>query len=58
MLQSGGYVVFGPPTPEKDLFEQEEGEFHLIFSDVVPPDEDGVKLVDQLLTRKPGVSVT
>ncbi len=59
MLESGGYVVFVAANAREalDLFEKEEGEFHLIFSDVVLPDEDGVRLVDQLLTRKPGVSV-
>ncbi|MBN1135165.1 MAG: response regulator [Anaerolineae bacterium] len=59
MLQSGGYVVFEAANAREalDLFDKEEGEFHLIFSDVVLPDEDGVRLVDQLLARKPGVSV-
>lgn len=59
MLQSGGYVVFEAANAWEalDLFEKEEGQFDLIVSDVVLPDEDGVKLVDQLLARKPGVSV-
>ncbi len=59
MLQSGGYVVFEAANAREalDLFEKEEGEFDLVFSDVVLPDEDGVTLVGQLLTRKPGFSV-
>ena len=59
MLQSGGYVVFEAANAREalDLFDKEEGEFHLVLSDVVLPDEDGVTLVDQLLARKPGVSV-
>jgi len=59
MLQSGGYVVFEAANAREalDLFEREKGEFHLILSDVVLPDEDGVRLVDQLLSRKPGISV-
>jgi len=59
MLLSGGYVVFEAASAGEalDLFEKEEGEFDLVISDVVLPDEDGVTLVDRLLTRKPGVSV-
>jgi len=59
MLQSGGYSVFEAANARDalDLFEKEEGEFHLVLSDVVLPDEDGVTLVGQLSTRKPGFSV-
>jgi len=59
MLQSGGYVVFEAANAREaqDLFQREGGEFQLIVSDVVLPDEDGVRLVDQLLTAKPGISV-
>ena len=59
MLQSGGYVVFEAANAREalDLFEKEEGDFQLIFSDVVLPDEDGVRLVDQLLSLRPGISV-
>ena len=33
-----------------DLFEREKGEFHIVFSDVVLPDKNGIELVDQLLS--------
>ena len=59
MLQSGDYVVFQAASAREalDLFEQTNGEFDLVFSDVVLPDGDGVTLIDQLLARKPGFSV-
>jgi len=40
-----------------DIFEREEGRFHLVFTDVVLPDLDGLELVDQLLSRKPQLRV-
>jgi two-component system cell cycle sensor histidine kinase/response regulator CckA len=50
MLQAGGYVVFEAAGAREalELFEKEGGEFDLVCSDVVLPDEDGVRLIDQL----------
>jgi two-component system, cell cycle sensor histidine kinase and response regulator CckA len=59
MLQAGGYEVFAVERAEQAVraFEREEGNFHLVFSDVVLPDRDGLQLVDELLSRKPDLAV-
>jgi len=58
-LAEKGYRVFDVGSAEEalTLFEKEGGGFDLIFSDVVLPDLNGVQLVEELLKRKPGVSV-
>ena len=58
-LVENGYVVFEATSAEEalDIFVREKGNFHLVFSDVVLPDKDGLELVDQLLGRKPDLPV-
>ncbi|GMR05026.1 MAG: PAS domain-containing hybrid sensor histidine kinase/response regulator [Thermodesulfobacteriota bacterium] len=58
-LAEKGYKVFdvGSAGEALDLFEKEGGRFDLIFSDVVLPDINGIKLVEKLLEKKPGLSV-
>jgi len=43
-LPENGYVVFAAETAEEalELFERERNEFHIVFSDVVLPDINGV----------------
>ncbi len=50
-LGKNGYVVFEAKNAKEALyiFEREDGEFHLIFSDVVLPDRSGIQLIDELL---------
>jgi CheY-like chemotaxis protein len=59
VLTNNGYVVFGAASVEEALsvFEREGGNFHLIFSDVVLPDKNGLELVDHLLHLKPELHV-
>lgn len=59
MLRAGGYSVFDAESADAALrvFEEEKGDFHLVFSDVVLPNRDGIELVDQLLAYKPALSV-
>lgn len=58
-LRENGYVVFEAKAAEEalDLFEREKGEFHIVFSDVVLPGKNGIKLVEQLLSQKPELKV-
>ena len=58
-LPENGYVVFAAEKAEEalELFEREKGEFHIVFSDVVLPGINGVKLVDRLLVKKPELKV-
>ncbi len=59
ILQENGYVVFAAANAEEalGLFEQKKGEFHLIFSDVILPDQTGLQLVAQLLSGNPELRV-
>ncbi len=59
VLRENGYTVFAAKNAEEalNLFEREKGDFHILFSDSVLPDKTGIELVDQLLSRKPGLKV-
>jgi len=59
VLGENGYEVFEAASAKEamDIFEREKGRFHLVFSDVVLPDKNGLQLVDQLLSRKPGLRI-
>lgn len=54
MLQEIGFTVFSAMNVKEalDLFDREGGNFHLVFSDVVLPDGNGVELLDQLTAKK------
>ena len=39
------------------MFKGEGGDFHLVFSDVVHADRDGIKLVDKLISLNPEIRV-
>ncbi|MCI0469814.1 MAG: response regulator, partial [Nitrospirae bacterium] len=58
-LEKNGYVVFEAPSALEALsiYERERGDFHLVLSDVVLPDINGVQFVDQLLVRNPDLLV-
>ena len=55
VLRKHGYVVFeaGNVNEALRIFNEEEGRFDLVFSDVVLPDRSGVQLADQLLRDNP-----
>ncbi|HIE29202.1 TPA: response regulator, partial [Candidatus Poribacteria bacterium] len=59
MLSENGYIVFEAANAKEalDIFERENGELHLVFSDVVLPDKNGIELVDQLLLLKPELRI-
>ncbi len=59
VLRENGYVVFdaGNAKEALNIFEREKGNFHLLFSDIVLPDKSGSLLAEQLLSRKPELSV-
>ncbi len=59
LLSENGYVVYeaSNATAALELFEREKGDFALIFSDVVLPDFDGIRLLDDLRRRKPDCRV-
>ena len=53
VLGENGYLVFESTTAREalDIFEKNNGEFDLLFSDVVLPDVSGVHLAEQLLNK-------
>ncbi|MGA1875272.1 MAG: ATP-binding protein, partial [bacterium] len=59
MLHESGYEVFQAKDAEEavHIFHKENGNFHLIFSDVVLPGKNGLELVDQLLSRQSRIKV-
>lgn len=59
VLMENGYVVIETTSAEEalNIFEREDGNFHLVLSDVVLPGKSGLQLVDELLLRKPELRV-
>ncbi|TET45566.1 hybrid sensor histidine kinase/response regulator [candidate division TA06 bacterium] len=59
IFRENGYVVFAAGNAREafEIFEKEDGNFRMIFSDVVLPDESGVRLVDRLTVANPSLHV-
>ena len=58
-LRENGYVVLEAESSKDalDIFKSEDGNFDLVFSDVVLPDKNGLQLVDELLSVRPELRV-
>jgi CheY-like chemotaxis protein len=58
-LQEHGYVTFSAASVQEalDIFEEEDGDFSLVLSDVVLPDQTGLDLIRLLRARNPGLAV-
>ena len=59
LLDQNGYIVFKAKNSKEalEIFDREKGDFHLVLSDVVLPDESGLHLAEQILTRKPKLKI-
>lgn len=59
VLRENGYEVVEASGVQEalEVFEREQGRVDLVFSDVVLPDQTGLQLVDQLLSRNPELRV-
>jgi|GEM_PF-1531700 len=58
LVKNGYHVTRATSTGEAlEVFEKERGNFHLVFSDVVLPDQSGLQLVNELQLRKPELLV-
>jgi CheY-like chemotaxis protein len=59
LLESWGYRVLEAPGAREALgvFEQHEGEIHLLLTDVIMPGMTGTQLASELMRRKPGLRV-
>ncbi len=57
-LGENGYTVFAAPTVREALmlFNRENGNLDLVFSDVVLPDGSGIELVEKISREKPGIT--
>jgi len=40
-----------------EVFDEEGGNFDLVFSDIVLPDENGVELVEKIMVKKPDIHI-
>ncbi|MFC1569718.1 response regulator [bacterium] len=58
-LEKGGYTVYVASDDQEavNVFNEENGNFQLIFSDVVLPDTNGIKLVEKLLKKNSKIKV-
>ncbi|MGA1843354.1 MAG: PAS domain-containing protein [bacterium] len=58
-LQECGYMVkaAGSAQEAMDIFEYERGDFHLVLSDVVLPDINGLQMVSHILLKNPNIAV-
>ena len=58
-LSDSGYLVFEAATAQEalDTFERQNGNFNLVFADIVLPDKTGLDLVDHLISIKPELRV-
>ncbi|MGA1867920.1 MAG: ATP-binding protein [bacterium] len=58
-LRENGYEAIGAATAQDalTLFVKEKGEFHVVISDLLLPDINGLELVAKLHSLKPGVSI-
>ena len=58
-LSRNGYKVIVAENVQEalDIFQKDDGNFDLIFSDVVLPDGRGPRLVEQLAKQKPEINV-
>lgn len=59
VLAINGYSVFAAGSAQEaiDIFEGENGNFEMVFSDIILQDRNGVELVQKLLLKKPGLGV-
>ena len=59
ILRENGYIAIEAKSAEEALtiFEKGNQEFHLLVSDVVLPDQSGLKLVEHLLFLQPDLQV-
>ncbi|MEW5803296.1 MAG: PAS domain S-box protein [bacterium] len=58
-LRENGYCVAEAANVQDalDTFEQEKGDFHLVLSDVVLPDQTGLELIDRILLCRPDIRI-
>ncbi|MEI7850212.1 MAG: transporter substrate-binding domain-containing protein [Kiritimatiellales bacterium] len=59
ILESAGYkpVVAASAEEALELFKEQQGDFDLLFSDIVMPGKDGIELADLLRKESPGLPV-
>ncbi|HBU69085.1 MAG TPA: hypothetical protein DEE98_01745 [Elusimicrobia bacterium] len=59
VLSMAGFAVYSAENAKKamDLYNQENGKFDLIFSDVILPDKNGFQVVTELRSMNPALPV-
>ncbi|MBT8763173.1 PAS domain S-box protein [Desulfohalobiaceae bacterium Ax17] len=59
VLRENGYTVFEAATASEalEIFNNENANFELVISDMILPDQNGLELVEQILSSKPEIAV-
>lgn len=59
VLEKNAYKVVGAGNAHEAmaLYHEDGGDFQLVFSDVVLPGDDGISLVERILSENPGIGV-
>ena len=59
LLERSGYQPVGVANAAeaRQIFEEQEGGFDLLFSDVVMPGQSGFQLAEDLVVGRPGLCV-
>ena len=58
-LNRHGYTVFKAANAEEaeTIFVQENGRFHMVFSDVILPGKNGIQLAEEFISQKPDLRI-
>ncbi len=58
-LNRSGYVAIGAADAREaiDIFKRENGNFHVVISDIVLPGKSGIELVDGFRAQKPDIGI-
>jgi len=59
MLSKNGYqvAVAGSAEEAQEIFDRSQGEFNLVFSDMVLPGENGIVLTERLSSQHPDLRI-
>ena len=59
VLRKNGYTVFEASNPSRalEIFNREKGNIHLVMSDVLMPEQNGLQMAEELLAANPQLKV-
>ena len=59
VLRKNGYTVFEASNPSRalEIFNREKGNIHMVLSDVLMPEQNGLQMMEELLAANPQLKV-